>query len=163
MASVPAAVRAGLTTSFTVSSDALALRLVANFAGTMITLDSVKVGLIHTFTFNFADHYTPGDYNYVIYSHTLTSRTEIESGKFKILPDLAGGDVRSQNKIILDAITAVMAGRATSAQKSVTVGDKSLSYYSWAELIQARDLFTELVAQEEDTHKQQFLARFRRV
>lgn len=49
---------------------------------------------------------------------------------------------------ILEAIDAQIAGRATAAQQSVTVGDKSIGYCSLNELLRLRDYVADRAAEE---------------
>ena len=53
----------------------------------------------------------------------------MDSGTFEVIADRdnATTDPRSDNKIILDAITAVIKGRATKDQESYSINGRSLS------------------------------------
>ena len=49
---------------------------------------------------------------------------------------------------ILDAVEATLAGKATTAQSSISVGDKSISYMSVSELMSLREFAKEKIAEE---------------
>jgi len=57
--------------------------------------------------------------------------------------------VKSVNERYLEAIEAQIAGRATRAQASMSVGDKSISYCSLDELLKLKDYFAAKVAKEQ--------------
>lgn len=57
-------------------------------------------------------------------------------------------EVLSENQILLNAIEAQIAGKATVAQQSMSVGDKSISYYSITDLLKLRDYFKAKVDEE---------------
>jgi hypothetical protein len=54
--------------------------------------------------------------------------------------------VKSAAEKYLEAIEAQIAGKATSAQQSMSVGDKSISYCSIDELLKLKDYFAAKVA-----------------
>ena len=56
---------------------------------------------------------------------------------------------KSPNRIALDAINAFLCGRATSQQRRVQIGDKSIEYSSLSELLQWKRYFEEEVRKEE--------------
>lgn len=56
---------------------------------------------------------------------------------------------KSPNRIALEAITAYIQGRATSQQRRVQIGDKSIEYSSLSELLQWKRYFEEEVRKEE--------------
>lgn len=90
----------------------------------------------------------PGKYKYQIINDD-----EIEDeGEFQILQNFFLTDdfssVKTQNEKLLDAIEAQLAGKATSAQSSMSVGDKSIAYCSIDELFKLRDYFKKKVAEE---------------
>ena len=55
----------------------------------------------------------------------------------------------SPNRRALEAITAYIQGRATSQQRKVVLGDKSIEYSSLSELLQWKRYFEEEVRKEE--------------
>jgi len=96
-------------------------------------------------TFPAATSYTSGTYRYHI---TDTDGVVTEAGIFDIMPKLASGDGRTPNQILLAAIDAVLAGRASSNQLALTVDDKSIRYMSHAELLLLRAHYADLVDAE---------------
>lgn len=56
---------------------------------------------------------------------------------------------KSPNRIALEAITAFIQGRATSQQRRVQIGDKSVEYSTISELLQWKRYFEEEVRKEE--------------
>ena len=75
-----------------------------------------------------------------------------DSGDIEILPNFALMDedesVKSHWEVILEAIEATLAGKATAAQSSISVGDKSISYMSVSELLELREFAKEKIAEE---------------
>lgn len=57
-------------------------------------------------------------------------------------------DPRSTAEQTLDAIDAMLAGRATAQQRKVQLGDKSIEYSTFAELMQWREHFRRIVRKE---------------
>lgn len=76
----------------------------------------------------------------------------IDSGEIFVRFDprtaTAGFDGRSHARKSLDAIEAVMAGKATLDQQAYSIAGRSLSRYSFAELVTARDYYRREVAAE---------------
>ena len=56
---------------------------------------------------------------------------------------------KSPNRIALETINAFICGRATSQQRRVQIGDKSIEYSSLSELLQWKRYFEEEVRKEE--------------
>ena len=91
----------------------------------------------------------PGEYQYQI-----LDATGLKSyGNIELMPNFAsaaaGVTVKSHAQEMVDAIEAVIEGRATQAQKHVTVGDKSLEYMDFDQLMKYLDYFKQKVAKEE--------------
>ena len=91
------------------------------------------------------DDYNPHDYIWGAYI-TRTSdsaRIQVGEGNMTILPNLAdtNADLRSHAKKVLDAIEAVIEGRATIDQSSFSLGGRSLSRLSIDELMTFRDRY----------------------
>lgn len=88
-----------------------------------------------------------------IYKFQILNNDGIEdSGEIEIIINYALADeysnVKSKNEILLEAIEAQIAGKATTAQSSMSVGDKSIAYCSINELFMLRDYFKKKVAEE---------------
>ena len=75
-----------------------------------------------------------------------------DSGDIEILPnfDLMDEDesVRGHWEVVLEAIEATLAGKATSAQTNISVGDKSIGYMSVSELLELREFAKEKISEE---------------
>lgn len=75
-----------------------------------------------------------------------------DSGDIEILQNFSlmdeGESVRSHWEVVLEAIEATLAGKATAAQSSISVGDKSISYMSVSELMSLREFAKEKIAEE---------------
>lgn len=83
-----------------------------------------------------------GEWYYQSYVEKSSEKIHIASGVLTITPDYAGTgtiDPRTWEEITLDAIRAVIQGRATANQSSVKVGDKELRYYSFDELLRLEE------------------------
>ena len=61
----------------------------------------------------------------------------------------SSGEPLSPNRIALNAITAYIQGRATSQQRKVQIGDKTIEYSSLEELLKWKQYFEEEVRKEE--------------
>ena len=61
----------------------------------------------------------------------------------------SGSEVMSPNRRALEAINAFLCGRATSQQRKVQIGDKSVEYSSLSELLQWKRYFEQEVRKEE--------------
>lgn len=92
--------------------------------------------------------FTPGRYH----TQWIGETGVISAGAFDVRLSLANGnqkvDPRSTAEITLEAIDAALAGRATSQQRKIQVGDKSIEYSSFGELLSWREHFARLVAKE---------------
>ena len=91
-----------------------------------------------------------GIYNWQAYVYTgsppnFTDKRTIERGTIEILPNLttfsASDDPRSHVKKVLDALEAVIEGKATSDQLSYSIAGRSISKMSPTEILQWRDLY----------------------
>lgn len=75
-----------------------------------------------------------------------------DSGDIEILQNFSLMDecesVRSHWEVVLEAIEATLAGKATAAQSSISVGDKSISYMSVSELMSLREFALEKIGEE---------------
>ncbi len=104
------------------------------------------------------DGWQPGTWNYQ--AHVTDSagiRTFVESGTFEVKHKFAdmnsGYDNRTHAKKALDAIEAVLEGKATQDQMSYSIAGRSLSRFSWAELMKARQDYKTEYAREQSAEK----------
>ena len=88
--------------------------------------------------------YAKGIWHWQAYVDNGASRYLVDRGTFNILPDFAvAGDLdnRTHVKKTLDAIEAVIEGRATSDQQSYTIMGRSLTRIPIAELMVFREKY----------------------
>lgn len=101
--------------------------------------------------------YAAGVYHWQAYitRNADSERITIGNGAFEIKAnrDVATTDPRSQAKIVLDAIEAVIAGRATKDQESYSVQGRSLARTPIPELLVLRDTYRAEVFREEQARK----------
>ena len=75
-----------------------------------------------------------------------------DEGEIQILQNFALMDedesVRSHWEVVLDAVEATLAGKATNSQTNISVGDKSIGYMSVSELLELREFAKEKIAEE---------------
>lgn len=83
--------------------------------------------------------YTAGVYHWTGYiiKDATSERIALDTGTFKLLEntELTQTDPRSHVKIVLDALEAMIAGKATKDQRSYTIGDRSIERLSPTELL----------------------------
>ncbi len=105
---------------------------------------------------NTAD-YKAGDYWWSAYVTKGAERYQIDSGTLKIISNLSAiGDTydgRSHAKIVLDAIEAVIAKRATKDQMGYSIAGQSLSKTPIADLLLLRDRYKIEYQRELDVEK----------
>jgi len=89
--------------------------------------------------------WTAGDYWWAAYVSDGTDRYRVDGGTLTIKPDLATTgavyDGRSHAKKVLDAIEAVIEGRASKDQMSYTIAGRSLARTPIADLLRLRDSY----------------------
>ena len=95
----------------------------------------------------------PGIYIYAVRLSAGARVVEMETGTVQILPDIASlteeHDARSQNRRILDAITAVLERRATQDQEKYRINNRELWRTPIPELLALKNHYAALVAAEE--------------
>ena len=97
--------------------------------------------------------WSTGFYEWRAYAISGANRYQIDGGKWELLPDftkqIKGYESRTHARIVLDAINAVIEGKATQDQMSLSIAGRSLSRYSWQELLFVKAQYQELVKQED--------------
>ncbi len=87
----------------------------------------------------------PGRYRYELRAKRGDDTLSIETGELIIAPDLAaqgaGFDGRDHARKVLDAIEAVIEGRASIDQQSYTINNRSLQRTPIADLLKLRDRY----------------------
>lgn len=94
------------------------------------------------------EDWTAGKYTYQLQSDSGV----VEQGEMIVLQNLAlanSTDYKSRWKTVLEAVDAMLAGRATQEQKQVTAGDKKIEYLTIDELLKYREFVLGKVAEEE--------------
>lgn len=97
--------------------------------------------------------WTPGKYYWNLFVIDGSTRIWIDSGSIEILPDLSSAteyDGRRHCEKVIEAIEAVIEGKASTDQSSVSVGGRSISRMSFAELIAVRDRYRQELRRIED-------------
>jgi hypothetical protein len=124
-----------------------------------VTIETSGTGWAITVTAATTELYTAGDYWYNIYmgKSSFSERYTAESGTIKILPNLSDVtetyDNRSHVKKTLDAIEAVIEGRATKDQMAYSIAGRSLSLTPIPELIQLRQVYKREYLTEQQVEK----------
>lgn len=88
--------------------------------------------------------YTAGDYTWVAIVTAGAESHEVDHGTFKLLPryDAAANlDDREHARIVLDAIEAVIEGRATKDQQEYSIGSRMLKRTPIKDLLELRDKY----------------------
>jgi len=94
---------------------------------------------------------TLGTYSYVAQVAKDVERLTVERGSIDILADFStqeSYDARSTAAITLANIDAVLSGKAGSDSLAYTINGRSLSRYTWEDLIAAKKYFQGVVNQE---------------
>lgn len=158
---IPAEIYAGFKTSWIInnseySPSVYTLKYTLKKPGVApLTLTGVADGENHLFTITSSNsaEYEPGTYYFQCYAEDSNGeRFSISAGKIEVKATLLGQadafDPRTHAQKCLEAIEAVIEGRATSNQSSVKVGTKELQYYSFTELLALRAYYRNEVESE---------------
>lgn len=114
-----------------------------NAAVTPITLTATTSGteyLIQVAPSTTAN-WTAGDYSWTSWVEKVGARYIVESGLVELLADpgvVTTSDLRSHARIVLEAIEAVIEGRASKDQEEYTIGARSLKRTPIKELLALR-------------------------
>lgn len=152
----------GETLNYTVSvaeyvaADGWVLRLVLSprAGGTVYTVDSVPGGDDHLLTVSAAVTATwaPGQYAWEIWALRNGEQYRLEAGQIRVLAGLLGAtggqDTRSEAEQGLQAIDALLAGKATSGVQRYTINGRELQSYSLTELLKLRQHLVAEVASQ---------------
>ena len=107
--------------------------------------------------------YAEGHYNYAIVADDDTDEFTLEQGTFEVTlrADLnANNDLRTHARKTLDAIEAVIEGRATKTHLNHTIGGRSIQYMSPRDLIEFRKYYKDLVSKEDGSYRYKIKVRF---
>jgi len=178
MAGIPSSITAGTTLAFSLALTAYpapgwSLTLILR-GPQSIDLASTPDGATHAFSADAATtgSWSPGDYWFSLRATDGTEVHELEDGTLTILPDLAaaaeGFDGRTHAERTLEAIEAVIEGRATKDQDSYRINNRELRRTSIEQLLKLRDVYRQEVRRLRAARKgrstlgRQVLARFSR-
>ena len=92
--------------------------------------------------------WTTGDYVIQFFKDDEVIDQDILTVKQNLKYTDANYDPRSEAQKILEAINAVLAGRATQDQYHVKVGEKEISYCTFNELMNFKNYYQKLVARQ---------------
>lgn len=94
---------------------------------------------------------TPGEWEWRAYVTKASQRFDAGRGSFLLEADIASAahDVRSIAKKTLDALNAMIAGKASVDQAAMSIGDRSLSRMQPEELLKWRRTYATFVRQED--------------
>lgn len=176
MAGIPERITAGTTASFSLALTAFpapdwSLRLIMR-GPTAIDLPSTPDGALHLFeaAASKTGEWESGAYWYSLRATNGGEVHEVETGTVYVDPDLAslpaGYDGRTHARKTLEAIEAVIEGRASKDQDSYRINNRELRRTPVAQLLKLRGVYRREVAQESDARRgkttlgRQILARF---
>ena len=94
---------------------------------------------------------TDTDYVWQSYMTKAEERYQVDSGSLKVKYNLAGStafDGRTHTKKVLNALESLLEGKATKDQQSYSIGNRSLSRMSPAELLEWRSYYMNLYNSE---------------
>ncbi len=98
-----------------------------------------------------SDDMAAGDWEWQAFVTKSSERYDVGRGQITVRPNLAddeGADARSNVKKTLDALEAMIVGKASVDQIAMSIRGRSLSRLSWAELLDARATFVNLYREE---------------
>ena len=129
------------------ASDGWVLKYALRGGGSAIDLIAAADGDDHliTITAAISAAYVAGDYTWTSFVTKTTERYTISTGPLTIEPDPVGQaadvDLRSHAKIVLDAIDAVLEGRATTDQEEIEIEGEKLKRTPIADLLKMRSFY----------------------
>lgn len=95
------------------------------------------------------DNYAVGQYYMQFFKENQIIKTDVLNIEQNLKYVDSSFDPRSNAEKTLEAIIAMIEGRATSAQEQVRVGDKFIRYLSYDELIKWKNFFEQEVRKEQ--------------
>lgn len=103
--------------------------------------------------------YTAGTYTWAAQVVNGTTKKTVDTGTLKVLPNLFAGsastasDQRTHAKKVLDAIEAVIEGRASLDQEEFQIGGRMLKRTKLSDLLMLRSRYAAEVAREQASEK----------
>ena len=113
--------------------------LISGSTASNFTVNATESDDSYIFEVSSTSSQTAGEYKWeaIIVRDSDSIESVIKDGYLNIIDDA----VRSHTKVVLDSITAVIEGRATMDQSSMSIGNRSLSRLSIDELFEFRDSY----------------------
>lgn len=157
----PTELRAGLTWQWTrqltdYSAPTWTLKYAFKNAAARFEITATGSGTTHSVTVarGTTDDYAAGVYQWVAYVESATERFEVDGGTLTVLPDYAQAsqvarDDRTHARIVLDALEAVIEGRASKDQQSYQINGRSLERMPVKDLLAFRAQYRAEVESEE--------------
>lgn len=156
----PTAITAGDTIAWTRSladypaSSGWTLSYALRSATGMIDITASASGADHAVSVaaSVSKTWTPGTYAWAAFVTKAAERYEVARGEILVRPNLAQAaplDDRTHARKVLDAIEAVIEGRASKDQEEYTIGDRSLKRTPIVELIRLRGVYRGEVRREQ--------------
>lgn len=97
--------------------------------------------------------YTAGKYHWQAYVDNATERYMVDHGVLEVLPDFAAAgntDARSHVKKVLDALEAMMEGKATHDQRGMSIGTRRIDRLTPAEILTWYEKYKAMYAAEQN-------------
>lgn len=168
--SLPTTITAGDTFSYVVTSatytnsDGYTVYLKLRGAGSIDLTGTATTDSEFTITETAANtaNWTAGFYKYVIYASDGTNEYTLDTGTTEVTlrADLdPTTDIRSHAQKVLDAIEAVIEGRASTDQQSYTINGRSLTRMTVDDLLKFRRLYKQEVKKEQGKYRSKLLIR----
>lgn len=104
-------------------------------------------------------NFLPGTYSWAAQAVNGTTKKTVDTGELKVLPNLFAGaaatasDQRTHARKVLDAIEAVIEGRASLDQEEFQIGGRMLKRTKLSDLLMLRSRYAAEVAREQAAEK----------
>jgi len=120
--------------------------------GDQVIITATESNGVHLFTVDASSGFEAGVYNWILSVDDGADRHTLRRGRITAQADYedatTGYDDRSHVKKTLDALEAVIEGRASNDQSSYSIAGRSLSRMDIADLLMWRDKYKSYYAQE---------------
>jgi len=154
---IPASVRAGSAYEWTESFSPDAGTLVYTIFGAGGVYSLSGSGSDFALTSEVSAPWAPGKYDWTLRRVTGTEKVELAHGVLTILPNPdfhpGGLDGRSHARRVLDAVEAVLEGRAGDDVQEISIRGRSVKSMPIADLLRFRSIYRAEVRAEEDANR----------
>lgn len=124
---------------------------------TVVAADNGDGRWLVTIAADVSDNFHRGEYHYQAKISAAGEVSTIERGSVEVVHDFEGADTghdaRSQDEIILESVRAVIQRRATKDQQSMSIGGRSLSRFTWDELLELERTYAYRVKRKRDASR----------